>query len=348
MAIGTDELDDFNDIDEFEPIQDDPEPSVEPQDPDEPVEDPSQEPSNKDDGEDFIVTLLKSRGIEDMSKIKFEDEEGTVEEKDWNSLSNEEKLNILSYSDQDSNTDLDDNEVQLINAIRESGLTPAEYIQKLQTDGINSYIQNNQTEAYQYQVDQLDDDELFVYDFMSRMGDVTQEEAQEALERAKSNESLFAKQIGAIRKEYKEAEDESIRQAQMEEEAQAQERYDQFANQIAEQVDSLSDFSGYDLNMDDEDKEMLYDFIVGVDGAGNNYFAKALSDPKILVRTAWLALNGEQMIHDITEYFQKEISSVRKESYDKGKADAQKKDKPDVVYKNKPVGTHNDVYDDLD
>ena len=141
MAIGTDELDDFNDIDEFDLIQDDPEPPVEPQDPDEPVEDPSQELSNKDDGEDFIVTLLKSRGIEDMSKIKFEDEEGTMEEKDWNSLSNEEKLNILSYSDQDSDTDLDDNEVQLINAIRESGLTPAEYIQKLQTDGINSYIQ---------------------------------------------------------------------------------------------------------------------------------------------------------------------------------------------------------------
>lgn len=348
MAIGTDDLNDFNDIDEFEPIQDDLEPPVEPQSPDESVEDPSQESSNKDDGEDFIVTLLKSRGIEDMSKIKFEDEEGTVEEKNWDSLSNEEKLNILSYSDQDSDTDLDDNEVQLINAIRESGLMPAEYIQKLQTDGINSYIQNNQAEAYQYQVDQLDDDELFVYDFMSRMGDVTQEEAQEALERAKSNESLFAKQIGAIRKEYKEAEDESIRQAQMEEEAQAQERYDQFASQIAEQVDSLSDFSGYDLNMDDEDKEMLYDFIVGVDGAGNNYFAKALSDPKILVRTAWLALNGEQMIHDITEYFQKEISSVRKESYDKGKADAQKKDKPDVVYKNKPVGAYNDVYDDLD
>ena len=339
----------FDDIDEFDPIQDELEPSVEPQDPDAFIDGPSQEPSNKDDGdneEDFIVTLLKSRGIEDTSKIKFEDEEGIVEEKDWNSLSNEEKLNILSYSDQD--TDLDDNEVQLINAIRESGLTPAEYIQKLQTDGINSYIQNNQAEAYQYQVDQLDDDELFVYDFMSRMGDVTQEEAQEALERAKSNESLFAKQIGAIRKEYKEAEDESIRQAQMEEEAQAQERYDQFANQIAEQVDNLSDFSGYDLNMDDADKEMLYDFIVGVDGAGNNYFAKALSDPKILVRTAWLALNGEQMIHDITEYFQKEISSVRKESYDKGKADAKKKDKPDVIYKNKSVGTHNDVYDDLD
>ena len=87
--------------------------------------------------------------------------------------------------------------------------------------------------------------------------------------------------------------------------------------------------------MDDDDKDMLYEFIVGVDGAGNNHFAKALSDPKTLVKTAWLALNGEQMIHDITQYFQREISNVRKESYNKGKADALKKDKPDVVYRNK-------------
>ena len=297
---------------------------------------------------DFIDELLKQKGIEDKTKIKFEDEDGTIQEYNWDSLDNQEKLNILNTDNEDPNTDLDDTEIELLNAIRSSGLTPQEYLQKIQNDSVNNYIQNSEAQQYHYEVDQLSDDELFIYDFISRMGDVTQEEAQEALERAKSNESLFAKQIGAIRKEYKEAEDESIRQAQMEEEAQAQERYDQFANQIAEQVDSLSDFSGYDLNMDDEDKEMLYDFIVGVDGAGNNYFAKALSDPKILVRTAWLALNGEQMIHDITEYFQKEISSVRKESYDKGKADAQKKDKPDVVYKNKPVESFNEVYDDLD
>ena len=297
---------------------------------------------------DFIDELLKQKGIEDKTKIKFEDEDGTIQEYNWDSLDNQEKLNILNTDNEDPNTDLDDTEIELLNAIRSSGLTPQEYLQKIQNDSVNNYIQNSEAQQYHYEVDQLSDDELFIYDFISRMGDVTQEEAQEALERAKSNESLFAKQIGAIRKEYKEAEDESIRQAQMEEEAQAQERYDQFANQIAEQVDNLSDFSGYDLNMDDEDKEMLYDFIVGVDGAGNNYFAKALSDPKILVRTAWLALNGEQMIHDITEYFQKEISSVRKESYDKGKADAQKKDKPDVVYKNKPVESFNEVYDDLD
>ena len=340
MEIGTNE---FNDIDDF--VEEELESHEEQNDSNE------QETHNLDNSdnlnkEDFIASFLKSKGIEDTSKIKFEDEDGNIEERSWDSLDNEEKLNILTSPD--SNFDLDENETQLINSIRDSGLTPAEYLQKIQTDGINSYIQNNQSETYQYQVDQLDDDELFIYDFISRMGDVTQEEAQEALERAKSNESLFAKQIGAIRKEYKRAEEESIRQAQMEEEAQAQEQYDYFANQIAEQVDSLSDFSGYDLNMDNEDKEMLYDFIVGVDGAGNNYFAKALSDPKILVKTAWLALNGEQMINDITEYFQKEISNVRKESYNKGKADAQKKDKTEVVYKSKPVADSTEVYDDLD
>ena len=316
---------------------------------DEPLE--SQELGQEDSSQkstDFIDAFLKQKGIEDKTKIKFEDEDGTIQEYNWDTLDNQEKLNILNTDNEDPDTDLDDTEIELLNAIRSSGLTPQEYLQKIQNDSVNNYIQNSEAQQYHYEVDQLSDDELFIYDFISRMGDVTEQEAQEALANAKANESLFAKQIGAIRKEYKEAENESIRQAQMEEEVQAQERYDQFANQIAEQVDSLSDFSGYDLNMDDEDKEMLYEFIVGVDGAGNNYFAKALSDPKVLVKTAWLALNGEQMIHDITEYFQKEISSVRKESYDKGKADAQKKDKSNMVYKNKPVESFNEVYDDLD
>jgi len=79
--------------------------------------------------------------------------------------------------------------------------------------------------------------------------------------------------------------------------------------------------------------QMLYDFITGTDAAGNNYFAKALSDPKTLVQAAWFTLNGQQMINDITEYFQKEITKVRKESYEKGKLDANKP--TNTVYRNK-------------
>ena len=349
MEIGNDGVELYDDLDDIgleepsnEPLQTDPEP--------EPGLDPSPaggDGDNQDD--DFITTLLKSRGIYDKSKIKFEDEEGSVVEYNWDNLSNDEKLNIVYSSEQDPDTDLDDAEAQLINAIRQSGLTPAEYLEHLQEEGVNSYIQNNQDAGYQYQVDQYSDDELFIFDFISRMGDVTDEEAQDALEKAKSNETLYAKQVAALRNEYKAIEDENNRQAQFELEEQERERYNQFAEQIADQIGDFNEFSGYDLNLSDEDRDDLYEFITGADGAGNNHFAKALSDPQILVQTAWFALNGKQMMEDITNYFQNEIKQVRKESYEKGLEDAKNgKKKAPVVFKDKQPGAADDVYDDLD
>lgn len=349
MEIGNDGVELYDDLDDIgleepdnEPSQTDPEP--------EPGLDPSPaegDGDNQDD--DFITTLLKSRGIYDKSKIKFEDEEGSVVEYNWDDLSNDEKLNIVYSSEQDPDTDLDDAEAQLINAIRQSGLTPAEYLEHLQEEGVNSYIQNNQDAGYQYQIDQYSDDELFIFDFMSRMGDVTDEEAQDALEKAKSNETLYAKQVAALRNEYKAIEDENNRQAQFELEEQERERYNQFAEQVADQIGDFNEFSGYDLNLSDEDRDDLYEFITGADGAGNNHFAKALSDPQILVQTAWFALNGKQMMEDITNYFQNEIKQVRKESYEKGLEDAKNgKKKAPVVFKDKQPGAADDVYDDLD
>lgn len=349
MEIGNDGVELYDDLDDIgleEPVDEpsqidsEPEPGLDP-DPDEGGG------GNQDD--DFITTLLKSRGIYDKSKIKFEDEEGSIVEYNWDNLSNDEKLNIVYSSEQDPDTDLDDAEAQLINTIRQSGLTPAEYLEHLQEEGVNSYIQNNQDAGYQYQVDQYSDDELFIFDFMSRMGDVTDEEAQEALEKAKSNETLYAKQVAALRNEYKAIEDENNRQTQFELEEQERERYNQFADQVADQIGDFNEFSGYDLNLSDEDRDDLYEFITGADGAGNNHFAKALSDPQILVQTAWFALNGKQMMEDITNYFQNEIKQVRKESYEKGLEDAKNgKKKAPVVFKDKQPGAADDVYDDLD
>ena len=178
------------------------------------------------------------------------------------------------------------------------------------------------------------------------MGDVTDEEAQEALSRAKSNEALYNKQIQALRNEYKALEDENIRQAQIEQEHQAEERFNQFAYSVESQINDFTEFGGYDLNLDQQDMQNLYDFITGTDAAGNNYFAKALSDPKILVQAAWFVLNGKQMVEDITDYFQKEISQVRQKSYNKGLEDARVKNKSNVVYKEK--GKSIEEYNDLD
>ena len=325
--------------------------------PDNPQESEDQEPegpdntgtSDPEEGEDdFLTSLLKSRGIEDKSKIKFATEEGDVEEVDWDSLSNEDKLNILSSSENTPENGLDESEIQLINAIRNSGMSPSEYLQFIGNGEVERYIQNSQEP--QYEIDEYSDDELFLMDFMSRMGEVTEDEATEALERAKANEGLFKKQIEAIRNEYKQAEQENQMQAQLEQEQIAQQQYDQFSDQIVDEINNLTEIQGFELNMENDDMQELYDFITGYDAAGNNYLAKALSDPHILVKTAWLALNGDQMINDITSYFQKEIASVRKESYKKGVTDTQKKmEKADkVVFKDTHTKPSKEVFDDLD
>ena len=353
------EIGNNDDIDFIDELDDEQQLDGQKQDPnpDNPQESEDQEPegpdntgtSDPEEGEDdFLTSLLKSRGIEDKSKIKFETEEGDVEEVDWDSLSNEDKLNILSSSESTPENGLDESEIQLINAIRNSGMSPSEYLQFIGNGEVERYIQNSQEP--QYEIDEYSDDELFLMDFMSRMGEVTEDEATEALERAKANEGLFKKQIEAIRNEYKQAEQENQMQAQLEQEQIAQQQYDQFSDQIVDEINNLTEIQGFELNMENDDMQELYDFITGYDAAGNNYLAKALSDPHILVKTAWLALNGDQMINDITSYFQKEIASVRKESYKKGVTDTQKKmEKADkVVFKDTHTKPSKEVFDDLD
>jgi hypothetical protein len=68
------------------------------------------------DNNDFDLTkeLLSLQGISDINKIKFEDESGAVVEKSWDSLSNNEKLMILSHQE-DPDTSLDASEIELIN-----------------------------------------------------------------------------------------------------------------------------------------------------------------------------------------------------------------------------------------
>lgn len=302
----------------------------------------TQEPDEtQTEDDDFVSQLLRSRGIDDKTKIKFENEDGEIEEVNWDSLSAQDQFNLIQSSETEvEEPNISDDEAELINAIRNSGMTPTEYI---------NYIKQSvpQPVAEQhYTVDDYSDDELFLADFLSRMGDVTDEEAQQALETAKANEELYNKQIQALRNEYKNIEDENAQQIQAEQEEQARQQFQQFEQAVIEQINDFTDFGGYDLNLENDDMQELYDFLVGQDAAGNNYFAKALTDPATLVRTAWLTLHADDMLQDVTEYFKDQIAQVRKESYKKGKEDALKQ-KNSVVFKNKDTDQI-DIYNDLD
>lgn len=302
MQIGINDLDDDDFGMGFEPS--------EPQQ----LEADHQEPQVEEPvSNDYLSDFLKTRGIDDASKIKFEDEQGNIEERSWDSLSNEEKLNILNtpVEQQEQVSDqLSDEEIQLLNSIRQSNLTPSQYLQQIQGQQV--------VQEPQYKIDDLSDDELFLLDLESRVGELTDDMAAQALSNAKQNEELFNKQVEGIRKEYKEREDYQLQQEQEELAQQQQEAYNQFQDTIINSIDQFNSIGNLDLNFDDSDKEELAQFMLSRDEAGNNYLWQALQDPETLTRAAWFILNGEEAFNSISDYFINQIKLVSENQYKKG------------------------------
>ena len=297
-------------------------------------EEPQESLDYENSDSDIIQELLKSKGIQDSSKIKFENDNGEIEEINWNDLSLEDRLEILRNTDTSGSQNIDADELELLNAIRTSKMSPKEYINYVQQMGVDNYVKNSQSSEQHYSVDDISDDELYVMDLINKVGDenITDEELQEALDNAKSNATVYNKQIQAIRNEYKALEDANKQQEQLALQQQQQEQFNVFADSVKDSIINFNEFGGFDLNLSNDDREELYDLITGFDEAGNSIFGKVLNDTNTLVQMAWFALNGKQMIEDITDYFTSEITNVRKTSYQKGLEDG-KKNKDSIVYR---------------
>lgn len=349
MAMDLDDLDVLDDDDFIhqEPVQVQP---TEPQsiddddDDDLPVGDSDVTPvddSNEDVVDNALERYLKTKGITDLSKIKFQGEDDVIEELDWNSLSEDEKFNILNTGTDNSELDLDDTEIDLINRIRLSNMSVDDFIKSVKhqaaTEAYNEYVKKQQ-EEYTYTVDDLSDEELYVLDLQARIEDISDEEIQEALDRAKSNETLFAKEIAGLREDYKRLEDERNLREQAIAEQQQKEQFEQFSNGIINGINSFNSIGSLDIDLTDDDKNALYTFITGTDSTGVNYFAKALSDPETVVKTAWFAMHGEDVINSIEDYYKQQITQVAKYNYEKG-LNERKQQKVVVTKKSQPKTT---------
>ena len=315
---------------------------------------PGNEDHQDQDQEDtFMSDFLKTRGIDDLNSINFEDDNGQVIQRSWKDLSNEEKFNILNTplsNEHEDNQDLGltEEEIQLLDTIRRSNLTPSQYI---------SQLSGEQAQEPQYKIDDLSDDELFLLDLESRVGELTDEVASQALANAKQNEDLFIKQVEGIRKEYKEREDYQLQQEEAALEQQQQEAYNQFQETVIDSISKFNSVGNLDLNFDDSDREELAQFMLSRDEAGNNYLWQALQDPETLVKAAWFILNGDEAFNNVSEYFIKQMKLVSENQYKKGleegkKGTTQQPPRTQVVFNTKqnnhrqPINSINDLDDD--
>ena len=315
MAIGIDDLDD-DDI--LEPGQE--------QNQDTP---PAQESLQNQPEGDFMSDFLKTRGIDDLNNINFEDDNGQLVQRSWNDLSNEEKINILNMpleeQHEDNDNGLTEDEINLLTQIRQSNLSPQEYLQQ---------IAGEQVEVTQpYKIDDLSDDEVFLLDLESRVGELSDEEAAQALNTVKTNEEFFKKQVEGIRKEYKEREDLKTQQEEAQREQEQQEAFEQYQAQVVDAIQGFNSVGNFDLNFEDADREELAEFMLSRDQAGKNYLFEALQDPETLTRAAWFILNGEEAFNNISDYFAQQIKLVSENQYKKGLEDGKKgvQTRPTVV-----------------
>lgn len=320
MNIESNFDDSMFDVDEFDetPTQEKQEPDPKPEKTGNQETD-STPPSEGDQEDDLTTEVLKLRGISNPDKIKFEDESGAVTERSWDSLTKEEQINILAdqREHQETNNDLAEDEIDLINAIRNSGMSVQDYMQTI-TPQINQPQDTNQFDA-------MSDEDLYAFDILNKVGNdnITDEELDAALEAAKANETLFKKTVDGLRQQYNRLQEEQKQNIANQQQAAAQQRYQAFANVVNNQIDNFNSFAGQPIQLSNQDKDNLSEFMLALDEDGSSALGKALQDPKLLTKAAFWLLNEQDLIAEL----QKQQQDAYTRGYNAGKGDILNKSK---------------------
>ena len=308
------------DVDEFDetPTQEKQEPDPKPEKTGNQETD-STPPSEGDQEDDLTTEVLRLRGISNPDKIKFEDESGAVTERSWDSLTKEEQINILAdqREHQETNNDLAEDEADLINAIRNSGMSVQDYMQTI-TPQINQPQDTNQFDA-------MSDEDLYAFDILNKVGNdnITDEELDAALEAAKANETLFKKTVDGLRQQYNRLQEEQKQNIANQQQAAAQQRYQAFANVVNNQIDNFNSFAGQPIQLSNQDKDNLSEFMLALDEDGSSALGKALQDPRLLTKAAFWLLNEQDLIAEL----QKQQQDAYTRGYNAGKGDILNKSK---------------------
>ena len=300
----------------------------------------SQETPPEENNEDDLTSeVLKLRGIDDPDKILFQDDSGAVVTRSWDSLSREEQINILGNvkEQQDQpNNELENDEINLINAIRNSGMDVNSYLQTL-TPQVNQPQQTNV-------IDTMSDEDLYAFDILNKVGsdNITDEELDQALESAKTNEALFKKTVDGLRASYNRQYEEEQANIANQQQAAQQQKYQAFANAINNQIDVFDNFAGQEIQLSNEDKDNLSEFMTSLDENGISPLGYALQNPAILTKAAFWLLNEDS----ISAELQKQVQDAYTRGFNAGKGDMLNKSK--LVFKPKTTSKKSDPTWDSD
>ena len=267
--------------------------------------------SNED--ESPIYTFLRERGIQDPSKIQFTNEDDSVEELDFNSLSREDQLEVLRTI---SDPGLTDNEINTINYLRQNNATLEQVVDYFAQKRLEEYLNQNPDKVHQkvYSIDDYTDEDLFLFDLKQRYPDFTDEELNAELESAKENEEIFKRKTTALRNTFKQQEDEAEAQRIEQEKQQVEDLRINLMNAAGQfnevQLDYTDDESD-SLVIDDTDKTEMMSYILDQDNNGKSQLIRDLEDPDRLIELAWFMTQGPKMMSELSKHWKKQLSDER-------------------------------------
>ena len=271
--------------------------------------------------DDYLTKFLKSRNI-DRNKIRFQNEDGTIEEVAFDDLDDDEKIAILSEQEE---LPITDQEIEDINYLRDHDINLADFAKLQREQAIKEYLEQNSTPKYE--VDNMTDDQLFVYDLLNRYGEeLTNEEIDTELERAKENEELFTKKMTFLRNQYKEQETANKQAAETQEKQKYEAEKQELINALTSAAINTTELQGVEL--EDADRNEVLDFLLNEDAQGRTEFSKLLSDPEAIFKMAWFMKYGESTFNTTVDYFKNELAKARRTEQKPARTIIKKQAKP--------------------
>ncbi len=327
-------------VDTFDDMLDDVNPAQEPDQNQESAEDSNQqsssEPDNRSDADPDIAdysnnplySFLQTKGIKDPSKISFENEDGTTQEQDFNSLTPEEQLEILQEV---TDPGLSEDEINTVNFLRKNRMSMQQALDSYAKQKLDAYLKDNPDKVHQktYTVDDYTDDDLYLVNLKRQYPDFTDDELLSKLEEAKKNEELYKKESKTLRDTYKAQEDQEAADREQQQKQQLQDLQNTLMNAANEfneiQLDYTDDNSD-SLIVEDSDKQQMMSYLLDQDENGKSQLVKDLENPDALIELAWLRTQGAEVLSNVTKYW-KGILADERAKYKKLEAQVEKMNK---------------------
>ena len=273
--------------------------------------------SNESEPElDVWHQYLKDMGIADSKAIQFENDEGEIETVDFDTLDRDTQLTMLKEL---SDPGLSEHEIEVINYLRKNNASFDQVIDYFVEQRLQAYLNENPEQVHQkhYTVDEYSNDELYLSDLKNKYPTLTDEELLSELDSAKLNEELFNKKTEAIRQQYKELEEQQIKDQELAE----QQRYEALQQNITDAVLNFKEVSidpdpesedWRGIEIEDGDRQTILSYLLDQDQEGKSQLVRDIEDPNSLIELAWYKLYGQDLVHNVTKYWKGVVKEDRK------------------------------------